>query len=363
MSNIASQFFRNSKTTRNMKKFNLLSMLFSVAIVVSLIVISACTKEGPQGAPGKDGEDGINGTDGTATCGACHDNSETVETKIGQWANSFHANSGLQFENGTTCAPCHTSQGFKEVLLTDSTGVVASPENPSNINCYTCHKIHDTYTAGDWERRVTTERTSWLAGTTFDFGKGNLCAQCHQPRTSYQVPDVTQPDAIYTVTSTRFAPHYGGQSSTLTGTAYYLVGTGYNNSSHINIENTCVTCHMASAMGYDAGGHTFKIYNEAEGEINTAGCVPCHTADEAIANVEELQANVTLLLEELGTLLEAAGIYNPAGTGGYAVKGDYPNKVAGAYWNFISVKYDLSLGVHNPKFVEKVLENSIASLQ
>jgi hypothetical protein len=82
-----------------------------------------------------------------------------------------------------------------------------------------------------------------------------------------------------------------------------------------------------------------------------------------LANVEELQADVTLLLEELGTLLEAEGIYNPNGTSGYAVKGKYTNKVAGAYWNFISVKYDLSLGVHNPKFVEKVLENSIASFQ
>ncbi|MFA4862475.1 MAG: multiheme c-type cytochrome [Bacteroidales bacterium] len=349
-----------------MKKFKLLSMLFSVAIVVSLIVISACTKEGPAGPAGKDGtngEDGINGTDGTAVCGTCHDNSETVETKIGQWENSFHATSGLQFENRTTCAPCHTSQGFKEVVLTDSTATVALVEDPANINCYTCHKIHDTYTGADWALRKTEASPSWLAQNTFDFGIGNLCAQCHQPRISYQVPDVNNPLDSFTVTSTRFAPHYGGQSSTLTGTAYYLVGTGYNNSSHINIENTCVTCHMASAMGYDAGGHTFRIYNEAEGEINTAGCEPCHTADEAITNVEELQADVTLLLEELGTLLEAAGIYNPAGTGGYAVKGDYPNKVAGAYWNFISVKYDLSLGVHNPKFVEKVLENSIASLQ
>lgn len=349
-----------------MKKITLLSMLFSVALVVSLIAISACTKEGPAGPAGKDGtngEDGINGTDGTAVCSTCHDNSETVETKIGQWENSFHATSGLQFENGTTCAPCHTSQGFKEVLLTDSTGVVASPENPSNINCYTCHKIHDTYTGADWALRKTEASPSWLAHNTFDFGKGNLCAQCHQPRTSYQVPDVNNPLDSFTVTSTRFAPHYGGQSSTLTGTAYYLVGTGYNNSSHMNIENTCVTCHMAAAMGYGAGGHTFKVYDEEEGALNTAGCAPCHTAEEAIANVEELQANVTLLLEELGTLLEAEGIYNPNGTSGTAVKGKYTNKVAGAYWNFISVEYDLSLGVHNPKFVEKVLENSIASLQ
>ena len=156
-----------------MKKLKLLSMFCSVAMVVSLIVISACTKEGPAGPAGKDGtngEDGINGTDGTATCGVCHDNSEGVETKIAQWGKSKHAIGGTNFENGTTCAPCHTSQGFKEVILTDSTGVVASPMDPANINCYTCHKIHDTYAAADWELRKTTASPSWLAKNTFDFG-------------------------------------------------------------------------------------------------------------------------------------------------------------------------------------------------
>lgn len=346
-----------------MKKITLLSMLFSVALVVSLIVISACTKEGAQGPPGTNGENGINGTDGTATCGTCHDNSEGVETKIGQWATSFHATSGLQFENATGCAPCHTSQGFKEVIVTDSTAVAVSPENPSNINCYTCHKIHDTYSASDWELRKTTATPSWLANTTFDLGKGNLCAQCHQPRTSYPVPDVTQPDAIYTVSSTRFGPHHGPQSSTLTGTAYYLVGSGYNNSSHLGIENTCVTCHMASAMGYYSGGHTFNVYSVDEGAFNLNGCTPCHTAEEAQSNIDNLQAEVTDLLAQLGVLLQAQGIYNPNGTSGTAVKGDYPNKIVGAYWNMQSVIEDKSLGVHNPKFVKLVLENSIASLQ
>jgi nitrate/TMAO reductase-like tetraheme cytochrome c subunit len=341
-----------------MKKFNLVSMLFSVALVVSLIVISACTKEGPQGLPGTNGE---NGTDGTATCGVCHDNSEGVENKINQWAASRHAMGGTNFENNTGCAPCHTSQGFKEVVLTDSTATVAVVEDPANINCYTCHKIHDTYAPSDWELRKTTATASWLAGTTNDLGLGNLCSQCHQPRISYQIPDVNNPLDSFNVTSVRFGPHYGGQSSTLTGTAYYMVGTGYNNSSHLDVENTCITCHMASAMGYYAGGHTFKVYSEEEGAYNLVGCVPCHTEEEAQANIDGLQANVTMLLAELDILLEANGIYNPAT--GQANKGKYTNKVAGAYWNRVSVVNDKSMGIHNPKFVEKILENTIASLQ
>ena len=346
-----------------MKKINLLSMLFSAALVVSLIVIAACTKEGPQGAPGKDGENGINGTDGTATCGVCHDNSETVETKIGQWATSFHATSGLQMENATGCAPCHTSQGFKEVVNTTNTATAAVIENPANINCYTCHKIHDTYAANDWELRKTTPMTFWLTQETVDLGKANICIQCHQPRTAYAIPDVTQPDADYVITSKRFGPHHGSQGATYTGSGYYKVGTGYENT-HTVITDACVTCHMATAAGYYAGGHTFKIYNEDAGSINTAGCVTCHSDPAALAaNITTLQTEVTDKLAQLGVLLQTAGIYNPASTSGYAVPGTYSNKIAGAYWNWESLTEDKSLGVHNPSFVRRILDNTIASLQ
>jgi hypothetical protein len=346
-----------------MKKIKLLSMLFSVALVVSLIAISACTKEGPAGAPGKDGENGLNGTDGTATCGVCHDNSETVEIKLAQWGKSIHAIGGRNFENATGCAPCHTSQGFKEVVNTANTSTAEAPANPANINCYTCHKIHDTYATSDWELRKTTAMTFWLTGETVDLGKGNICIQCHQPRISYPIPDVTTPDAIYTVTSTRFGPHHGSQGATFTGSGYYEVGSGYENT-HTVITDACVTCHMADAIGYNAGGHTFNIYDEEEGNFNLAGCASCHSDEDALlADIESLQTEVTDKLAQLGVLLEAAGIYNPAGTSGYAVKGDYTTKIVGAYWNWISITEDRSLGVHNPKFVTRILDNTIASLQ
>jgi hypothetical protein len=345
-----------------MKKLNLFSMFFSAAAVASLIFVASCTKEGPQGPPGQDGEDGINGTDGTAVCGVCHDNSETVEIKIGQWGNSFHATSGLQFENATGCAPCHTSQGFKEVCVTDTTVTTAAIQNPGNINCYTCHGIHDTYTSADWALRGQEPRAFWLSKETVDLGEANLCIRCHQPRTSYQVPDVTNPEGSYTVTSTRFGPHHGPQGTTLNGISFYKVGEGYTNSPHANIENACVNCHMADAVGYASGGHTFVVLSEEEG-LNTNGCKACHDPATVGDMVDNLQAEVLQKLDSLGVLLQAAGIYNPAGTSGTAVKGTYTNKVAGAYWNWISIEEDKSEGVHNPIFVRTLLNNSIASLQ
>jgi nitrate/TMAO reductase-like tetraheme cytochrome c subunit len=338
-------------------------MLLSVAVVVSLIVISACTKEGPPGKDGVDGEPGINGTDGTATCAVCHNNTETVDIFAAQWGNSLHAIGGHNFENRTTCAPCHTSQGFKEVVNTDATATMAAISNPANINCYTCHKIHDTYATADWELRKTTPIKFWLTGETIDLGTGNICAQCHQPRTSYVIPDVTDPTGTYTIASNqaRFGPHYGAQSSTLTGTAYYKIGGNYSNSMHTQIENTCVTCHMGEAIGYYAGGHTFSIYSEEEEAYVTSGCVPCHTATEAVDLTIAFKAEIEELYNQLGVLLVDAGILNT--TTGLAKPGTYTNNVAGAFWNYKSVYSDHSMGVHNPKFVKRILEQSILSLQ
>ena len=86
------------------------------------------------------------------------------------------------------------------------------------------------------------------------------------------------------------------------------------------------------------------MFNEYEGELNLAGCEECHPDGEAGTLTEELHVEVEALLAELGTLLVEAGIYNPEGTAGYAIKGTYTNTVAGAYWNFISIEEDRSLG-------------------
>jgi hypothetical protein len=352
-----------------MKKFNLLSMLFSVAIVVSLIMVGACTKEGPagkDGVDGKDGEPGLNGSDGTATCAVCHDNSELVETKIMQWGASIHATGGNYERNDVGCAPCHTSQGFKERILTGEQETAAKIEDPANINCYTCHMIHDTYATADWALRTTAPVALWIDETvTLDLGTANLCVQCHQPRVS-TIPDVTNLEGDYTVTSGRWGPHHGPQSTVLTGNAFFAVGSGYTSSMHKDAPNGCVTCHMAAAFGSQAGGHSFNITYDYHGseEFNLVGCVDCHgSTDDAEAAIEEWEPEFEALMTELGDMLIAAGIYNPAGTSGTAITGTYTNKVAGAYWNFITLEEDRSMGIHNPKYVKKILENTIASLQ
>jgi len=347
-----------------MKKINFLSMLFSVAVVVSLIVVSACTKEGPQGPKG---EDGIDGKDGNATCGVCHDNSELVETKILQWGGSTHATGGNYERNATDCAPCHTSQGFKERILTGAQETADVITDPSNINCYTCHFVHDTYTVDDWSLRIVDPVTLWFDNATvLDLGNGNLCVQCHQPRPG-TMPDINaDPNGSFEITSSRFGPHHGPQSTVLTGTesTFYMVGSGYSNSMHKDADNGCITCHMAPVFGAQAGGHTWNMTYEYHGatEYNLVGCVECHgSVEDAEAAIEEYEAEFNALAAELGALLLEAGVINEAGS---SVAGTYTNKVAGACWNYRTlVVEDRSTGIHNPKFAKKILENSIASLQ
>jgi hypothetical protein len=120
---------------------------------------------------------------------------------------------------------------------------------------------------------------------------------------------------------------------------------------------------MGDAIGYTAGGHSFNIYEEEEGAFVTSGCTPCHTDTEAVELIEAFQPEIEALVAELAALLEAKGIYNPAGTSGTAVPGTYTNNVVGAYWNYKSIIEDRSGGVHNPKFVKRILEKSIESLQ
>lgn len=317
---------------------------------------------GPQGPSGNDGEDGQNGAE---NCLECHGNNQLITAKIFQWENSLHNLGGTYERNISLCAGCHTSQGFLDRIATG--GMTASMDiaEPLPINCYTCHNIHQTYTQEDWSFTQSSPVTINLTGETVDFGKGNQCLNCHQPRIpSDGIPDVSA-TGDYAITSTRYGPHHGAQGTMLAGVGIaggYEIGSGYTNSLHtILVENACVTCHMAPLMdGRAAGGHTFRVSTE-EGEINFNGCVECHSNDEAETLVTNTQADITEKLETLAGLLRDIGILNADAN--RSVPGTYSAVEVGCYYNYIFIVEDKSLGVHNAKYAKTLLNNSIAALQ
>lgn len=318
---------------------------------------------GPAGPVGPAGPQGATGQDGVENCMQCHGSSQLITAKLFQWESSVHATGGHYERNIASCAGCHTSQGFLDRLLTGGTTASMDIEDPLPQNCYTCHEIHQTYTDADWELTAQDPVTLWVGGATIDVGKGNQCLNCHQPRIpSPALPPVGE-DAVYTVTNKRYGPHHGAQGALFTGSSAYLVGDGYENSSHTNlVQNACVTCHMASIDGgNDAGGHTFRV-TSVDGELNTAGCVQCHSDTDALElAVSDTQQVIADLLYELGTKLNTLGLLDDDLN--YAVvPQDFTSLQLGVLWNYQYVKEDSSLGVHNFKFAKKLLENSIAAL-
>ena len=339
-----------------MKKL-ITSLMIVPVLALAMIVATSCTKEGAQGPPGDDGN---------ATCGQCHDSGEDFLAKVVQWEASIHATGGHAMRNSNSCAPCHTSMGFREVIVTGADTTLSTVNDPTQINCYTCHQIHETYSSEDWTLRDITAVTFLQGGGAYDYGVSNLCAKCHQSRNTTPFPEMGPGNIDLTDVSKRWGPHHGPQSNLFVGVGVsgaYEVGAGYENSWHSkNFLSSCNICHMAETVGIaEMGGHTFSV--EYDDDINTAGCLVsgCHSNEEAlIGSVETKQAEIEGLLENLHNLLITQGV---ADSSGYLVSGTYTNAQAGAHYNFKMIEEDRSLGIHNYKYSKTLLQNSIAAIQ
>jgi hypothetical protein len=243
----------------------------------------------------------------------------------------------------------------------------ATVEDPAPINCRTCHQIHTTYTAADYALTVSGPNDLLFneGQGPVDFGEvGNLCSQCHQGRTLSPFP-VPGGDDV-TITSSRYGYHHGPQAQILAGVGAFEVNGNVVNGpmAHGNpIPNpkVCGTCHMASAFGNQAGGHTWNMEYEYHGstEENIAGCGICHSTLVTFDHVE-VQTLVEEKLEELATELIRIGVMRPDH---YANRGTWPADVAGAFVNWQMIEEDRSLGVHNPPYVLAILEGSINKMK
>jgi hypothetical protein len=344
-----------------MKKINLFYLL-SAILFGAMLMVSSCTKEGPAGKDGQDGEDGIDGQDGTASCIQCHDDSQVIFAKSIQWESSVHATGGNFERNTEDCAPCHTSQGFLERIANGSqTSSVI--DNPNPPNCYTCHNIHDSYTPDDWDLSTTAAVDLWINGVSTDQGKANVCVECHQSMVPDPMPIPGSKEDI-TIGSPYWGPHHGPQGAVMAGSGGYEVGGGYTNSMHSTmVENTCITCHLATAYGIQAGGHNMGMTYAYHGHdvVNNAGCIACHTDPDALeTKIEETNTAIDGLLGDLRSILLTQGVLDSSD---HVIPGTMEMDQAGGVFNYLYVLEDRSGGVHNSKYSEKLLENSIESLE
>jgi hypothetical protein len=364
-----------------MKPIKSLSKLL-VAAVLLVGMFAAC--EGPQGPAGPVGPQGDPGPGSVVNwegykegiqCATCHsadyDTVYYVAARVTQWEESKHGSGTAYIENSSTCAPCHTTEGFVQSSL----GItVTGHMNSTRPGCFACHSPH---ARGDFSLR-TTEAVTMLAGIagqadyTFDYGKGNLCAACHKPRSISPKPDPTKTAATdsIVITSSRWYQHYGVQGSMLSGQGgFEFQGYNYFNSPHTNqqgiLDEGCVICHMAQEERNPAGGHTMWL--DYDGSEMLAGCntTGCHNGNLEELDYHGVQTEVEELLDTLHTLLlnrgwiTASGSVNASSSNPLVIK---PAYLSGAMYNYFYVEHDGSMGVHNTGYTRLLLESSIEVL-
>jgi len=325
-------------------------------LVVTGFLFASC--EGPMGPKGEDANQ---------SCTLCHNKDAVIENIRAQWEESTHATGGnAAYANRSGCVQCHTSQGFLEYVSEGSAADISVPLSPMQINCYTCHNIHDTYTDEDWA--LTKPGAQVLdvkyagADVTWDKGNSNQCAFCHQSRLVSPAPVAGGAD--FQITNTRIGPHHGPNTNLILGkTPFELTGTAYPTTNPHSSASGCLTCHMSTPYGYQAGGHNMGIWYDSHGTMTMlkTGCTSCHTDATALnTKITTLTNDVTGKLSQLEAKLIAAGIYN-ASTG-LAKTGTFKANAVLAYLNYNTIKEDRSNGIHNPGYIKTLLDNSIAAM-
>jgi len=331
--------------------------LLWLLVLVSALALMGCEgDQGPAGPAGTDGTDGTDGTNGTSipVCLECHgSDADFLQIQLEYVQSGHKAGLYVDYAGGReACARCHSKQGFVEyAVMGDVTGDIS---DPVAIDCATCHTVHP-FTFGV---RLNGPVTLVSDGVTVvDFGdNSNLCANCHQARTA--PPEIAAPADSASITSTHYGPHHGPQAMVLWGTGFSEIAgsTSYPaNSLHLSQGATCTTCHMAE---YEAGegGHT---WNPA-----LSACNGCHFSPDTDFNHGNVQTETQDNLDALRDLLVDQGVveYVAADDAYEPVVGKYPMIQVQAYFNWIGLTEDRSLGVHNPPYVNALLENTIEAL-
>ena len=366
---------------------NLLRLLVAGALLVVLSV--ACEgpegPAGPQGPQGPQGDNYVNweGYEAGIQCATCHnpdiDTTYYVWARKSQWALSKHAAGGAYTENAGRCSYCHTTEGF---IQADLGQPITDHSLSSPIGCFACHSPHSR---ADFSLR-TVDPVTFTPGVvgapeeTFDYGDGNLCANCHRPRvpaygssniTPMPDPTKTAPTDTIIIKTGRWYQHYGVQAPMLAGVnGFEFQGYTFSNSTHTTsatiMEQGCQICHMAEDVETTLGGHSMNLANE-EGEELTVGCetAGCHTAPMTL-DYDGVQTETQVLLDSLKALLlvgkngrpwiTASNSCNASATNPLII---IPNATSGAMYNYFFVLHDLSLGVHNTKYAQQLLEASI----
>jgi hypothetical protein len=301
--------------------------------------------------------------DNSESCKVCHSDANFQEVTF-QYNQSVHKSGAIAvaYAGGrASCAECHSSEGFIEFAATGDVGGDISA--PSAWECKTCHSLHTTFDSTDYALRLA-EPISFIFDTTVvaDFGNGNLCSNCHQNRRAE--PNMDVPGATFEITSSHYGPHHGPQANLVYGAGFAEIAGSKSYAAPGGTQHfteSCTGCHMGEYAD-GAGGHTLNP------TLNS--CDECHSGAEDF-DINDFQTEIAAQLEELRDLLVAAHVlhqdtvtleYHPVNSRDYPGEGIFDMEEAQAFFNWIGIEEDRSLGAHNPNYIEALLTNSIEAL-
>ncbi|HET8549888.1 MAG TPA: hypothetical protein VFL57_17885 [Bryobacteraceae bacterium] len=308
----------------------------------------------------------------SGTCGVCHA-ALTHHARNGQWNNSTHAVT-TRYASGSGregCVGCHTGSGFIDRIKGSKTVNTAY----TSINCQTCHEPHGQTEPGTAAHLIRQMESVTLKDGTVvkEGGAGMLCMNCHQSRQNAAVYATT------TVGSARFGPHHSPQADMLQGVNGFTYGKYIPSSAHsFVVEDTCVGCHMQTVAASNpalthAGGHTFRVKSEGGEKAPKVelvkACQGCHgpgitTFDFPLLDhngdgvIEGVQSEVQHLLDDLALLLPPVGQAKAE----LSIDASWSQPQLEAAYNWLFVRYDGSMGVHNTAYSVGLLKASIANL-
>lgn len=305
-------------------------------------------------------------------CGKCHDGEH--HPFLTEWLQSPH-----NFSPRTgSCEGCHEGVAAAIRLSGDvsnfyGSGTIAGRPDPAEVPvqpavCQTCHDPHDATNPGQLRTiaDVPLVENYGRNPVITEGGVGKLCAHCHHARRG--------PEAQIAAGSGHFGPHANPQADMLKAeTAYFAVADPtfpWAGPSHLNVQNSCKTCHLSMVeFGGGPGGAAVVGH---EFIPKPAACVNCHgpiteftdilaAADfDGNGVIEGLQIEVHGLLNILRDAIVATGLDT---TNGFIdAIGDTSISTAEqrtAGWNWAFVEEDKSFGIHNPDYAVQVLQQTI----
>lgn len=317
------------------------------------------------------------------------------------------------------CARCHSDQGFqawlkqlakgdpgnikgpdgKDATVEYLTSLGLTKEKAQPVTCTTCHDE-------DGDLRVINDTFMLPSGfAATGVGEGALCMTCHNTRNGRVTWNVEDKKSFG-------GPHHSSQADLILGKNFFFINdTGDNTSPHASFTGgSCTTCHMS--LNEDES-HTFAAPKNACAECHGPKITPDSVQRPTRHLMNLVRAGVQTKILAIKDQVKVIRFYDAqAGryTDNYALDGktiqsvtdidtaggqiiikfkttdgrelisplgefrDGPapagkqlistaDPVVRAAWNFLMIKFDGSLGVHNPSFVRNTLLTTANALK